>query len=141
MSFVLVQLLPSDLAEKVAEVATKVKDSAKSINEDDKQVILAFSGYLSDLHENKDCCLRYLNSKDSKKELPRTGAYDDIVNSWLMSWTKRSWGKRLMVDNESRGDIEEMKAPKKATREARNTFTEAENTSKEGSDNVKTQAL
>jgi hypothetical protein len=98
----LVKLLPSDLAEKVAEVAIKAKESGKPISEYDKQVILAIPGYLSDAREKKDSCLQYLKSKDSNKELPRLrGAYDDIVDSWLMSWTERR--QRLMVDGEGRG--------------------------------------
>jgi hypothetical protein len=35
-------------------------------------------------------------AKDSNKELPRIGGpYDDVVDSWLMSWTKASREKEV----------------------------------------------
>ena len=53
MPFLLVQSLSSDLEGKVAEVATKVNKSGKSINDHDKEVVLAVCGYLSDVREKK----------------------------------------------------------------------------------------
>jgi hypothetical protein len=91
MPFLLVQSLSSDLEGKVAEVATKVNKSGKSINDHDKEVVLAVCGYLSDVREKKDQCLRFLKRNGSEQEeLPTVGVdYDYEVTSWLTSLSKK----------------------------------------------------
>jgi lysine/ornithine N-monooxygenase len=87
MPFLLVQSLSSDLEGKVAEVATKVNKSGKSINDHDKEVVLAVCGY----REKKDQCLRFLKRNGSEQEeLPTVGVdYDYEVTSWLTSLSKK----------------------------------------------------